>query len=312
MSNEDALEAKRVFYDELYALDESDGEERDKMFVASMAILKNSQEASLVERNSVPRKYQKRHTITCPATFTEQTASAAPPPSTAPAVLPEPPSKPIVSVPNKLFHGLIFYFFPPNDIAPARRMRIRKAIEHGATWTKDWTSKVSHIIVDRSMNYGQVMASLKLDKLPSNVALVDEVFPADCISYRVVLDPSQRQYHIRGYDPAEGNQALTTIFAPSSAQSDASLQLKPAGKAVTVREPQTPSAAESSSANEPSVETSHIPSSPVDQQAPQIDQIQASENSELDDAISEAKRLQYMVSNPPILVEMVGRLIRYL
>lgn len=296
MSNEDALEAKRVFYDELYALDESDGDERDHTVVASMAILRNSQGSSVVERSSIPRKYQKRHTITGSAKLTEQTTSVAPPASTAPPVLSEPPSKPIESVPKKLFHGLIFYFFPPNDIAPARRMRIRKAIEHGATWTKDWTSKVSHIIVDRSMNYGQVMASLKLDQLPPSVALVDEIFPADCISYRVVLDPSQRQYHIKGYIPTENNQAQTTIFGPSSAQSDTSLQLKPAGKAVTVREPQTPSAAESSSINEPSIGTSHIPSSPVEQQAPQDNQIQAVENSELENAISEAKRLQHMVS----------------
>lgn len=295
MSNEHTLKAKRAFYDELYALDETDGEKRDQMVVASMAVLKGSQTPSHNE-NSAPRKYQKRHTINGAATLTEQTTSAAPPPSTAPPVLAEFTNKSIVSVPKKLFDGLVFYFFPPNDIAPARRMRIRKAIEHGATWTKDWTSKVSHIIVDRSMNYGQVMASLKLDKLPSNVALVDEVFPADCISYRVVLDPSQRQYHIKGYVPAQDDQGAKIIFPPSSASSDTSLQLKPAGKAVTVREPQTPSAAESSSIGEPSIGTSHIPSSPVEQQAPQDQQIQASKHSELDDAISEAKRLQHMVS----------------
>lgn len=45
-------------------------------------------------------------------------------------------------------------------------MRIKKAIDYGATWQKDWNESITHVIVDRSMNYGQVMAFLKLQLLP--------------------------------------------------------------------------------------------------------------------------------------------------
>jgi len=316
MSFKDDLESKKAFYDKLHALDEPDGDERDAAVVASMAILKNSQEspnpvkpsrvrakARLADETSsspvlelpnprnVPRAYQKRHTINGQAKLIEQASNDNPAPSTAP-----PLSKPVVPLPNKLFHGLVFYFFPANDIAPPRRLRIAKAIEYGATWSRELTSEITHIIVDGQITYGQVMESLKLDKPPKNVALVKENFPADCIMYRAVRDPNLKQYEVKDYIPAHSNQAPITLLNPSSAQSDTSLQLKPAGKAVTVREPQTPSAAESCSAEEPSLPTNDSPSSSRDPQAKQVAPLQAQQHSELDDAINEVKHLQYIVS----------------
>lgn len=57
-------------------------------------------------------------------------------------------------------------FFPNNDVHPARRMRIIKALEYGATWQKDWTNSVTHVIVDKSIYYGQLIAFLKMSALP--------------------------------------------------------------------------------------------------------------------------------------------------
>jgi len=88
------------------------------------------------------------------------------------------------------------------------------------------------------------------------------------------------------------------VHRMNSSASDISLQLKPAGKAVTVREPQTPSAATSSPARPPStLDASHTnsPAAPRGADAGS-DIAEPAQNSELDSIIDEAKRLQYMVS----------------
>ncbi|KAL2353899.1 polymerase [Cryomyces antarcticus] len=151
---------------------------------------------------------------------------------------------------RQVFKDLAFYFFPNNDVHPARRMRITKALEYGALWIKEWVPGVTHVIVDRSMTYSHVTGFLKLASLPPDVIVVDECYPAECISFRTLLDPKQTQYQVCGYKEAVPEQRVPPSSTAPSSQT--SLQLKPAGKDVMTREPQTPSRTEESGRDPPS------------------------------------------------------------
>lgn len=60
----------------------------------------------------------------------------------------------------------IAVFFPNNDVAPPRRFRIRKAMEWGATWIKEWKDSITHVIVDKELCYRDLLKFLKVDALP--------------------------------------------------------------------------------------------------------------------------------------------------
>ncbi|TKA77469.1 hypothetical protein B0A49_02352 [Cryomyces minteri] len=151
---------------------------------------------------------------------------------------------------RQVFKGLAFYFFPNNDVHPARRMRITKALEYGALWIKEWASGVTHVIVDRSLTYNHVTGFLKLAALPPDVIVVDECYPAECISFRMLLDPKQTQYQVCGYKEVVLEQRVPPSSTAPSSQT--SLQLKPAGKDVITRGPQTSSRTEESGRDPPS------------------------------------------------------------
>lgn len=61
-------------------------------------------------------------------------------------------------------HGPVF--FPNNDISPLRRLRIQRAQEHGAVWTKTWEVNVTHVIVDKGLVFKDILTFLKLDSFP--------------------------------------------------------------------------------------------------------------------------------------------------
>jgi DNA polymerase IV len=116
-------------------------------------------------------------------------------------------------------------FFPNNDKSPARRFRITKALEYGASWIQEWQIGITHIIVDRDLDYEHLLKYLKIDSLPvssapsinivsnwhweDGIILVDEAYPADCLSFRFLLDPHQIQYRVKGYN-------TTNLPKPSS------------------------------------------------------------------------------------------------
>ncbi|KAI7287452.1 DNA polymerase beta-like protein [Hortaea werneckii] len=140
---------------------------------------------------------------------------------------------------QQIFKGLHFYFFPNDDKNHARAMRIIKAIEFGASWQKDWNQSVTHVVVDKAIDYNLLLRFLKLDRLPEHVVLVFENYPTSCVSYRAILDARQSQFRVKG-----APELLKTIepirgLPQSSAESDKSLQLKPAGKSVVARQLET-------------------------------------------------------------------------
>lgn len=57
-------------------------------------------------------------------------------------------------------------FIPNNDISPARRLRIQRCQEYGATWTQQWGLHISHVIVEKDLDFQDVLKFLKLDIFP--------------------------------------------------------------------------------------------------------------------------------------------------
>ena len=208
---------------------------------------------------------------------------------------------------QQVFRGLQFYFFPNDDKHPARRMRIHKALEFGATWLKDWDDSVTHVIADRSMDFDLFMKFLKrqnnVDIMPPSVTVVCESYPAECISYRAILDPKQRQFQLKGYNPpTEPAKAIGHAKPPDptttvSGSSDISLKLKPAGQAVMARQPETPTTDEPASsqrvASSPKV-NQHIEIIPQTAEPPPRRVEPAESTAEFDVIIQQARELQHV------------------
>lgn len=199
-------------------------------------------------------------------------------------------------------------FFPNDDINPSRRARIIKALEYGATWQKNWNPAITHLVVDSGMKWESVhnhlihKGGLPSKGLPFSVVVVNEDYPSECITYRMMINPRQPQYLVNGYSLpplpiATGNQAPSSTAPPTttgtSQVSDESLQLKPAGRSVMARPPQTPSRTE---------ETPSLPSANTDTNGNESgnDAATGEEGDELDMAIREAKETDDSVSNTDI------------
>jgi len=43
---------------------------------------------------------------------------------------------------------------------------VRKALEWGALWVREWRDGITHVVVDNGLSYQDVLKFLKLDKLP--------------------------------------------------------------------------------------------------------------------------------------------------
>nr|OQO29076.1 hypothetical protein B0A51_03411 [Rachicladosporium sp. CCFEE 5018] len=143
---------------------------------------------------------------------------------------------------QQIFRGSRFYFFPNNDKNPARRMRITKAIDYGALWVKDFDNTVTHILVDRLMDYAMLIRFLKIKTLPSSLVLVTEKWQSDCIAWKALLEPAQEHFKVSGAPTTSEKAVEATVHAqapPLATESDKSLELKPAGWGVTVRQPAT-------------------------------------------------------------------------
>ncbi|KAL6904395.1 hypothetical protein GGI43DRAFT_400282 [Trichoderma evansii] len=164
---------------------------------------------------------------------------------------------------EQIFKGLSFFYIPDNDIAPVRRLRINRAKEFGAEWTRDLMT-ATHVIVEKKLMYKDVeriwpKAGFR-DRAPPKV--VNEDYPLDCIQFRAIVDPSQKKYLLVGQSAIEAKEK-EVIIIPDAADSDApakskadSLPLKPQhhnkGKWDYVPPRGTPSQGEESSVNSPS------------------------------------------------------------
>ncbi|KAK3672535.1 hypothetical protein LTR78_007585 [Recurvomyces mirabilis] len=199
----------------------------------------------------------------------------------------------LVSEAQQIFKGLHFYFFPNNDNNPARAMRMMKALEYGATWQKDWSEHVTHVVVDKQLDYAMVLKEVKAAALPEHVIVVSENYPADCISFRLMMDPKQKRFQVKGYI-AQAQAPATTPVAPVLPEKT-SLELKPAGRAVMARPPESPRTTDEASQppDLPSNESSNA-ARPVSTKTAAPDQIVPDTTAEFDDAIRQAKGLKHV------------------
>ncbi|RWA12210.1 hypothetical protein EKO27_g2911 [Xylaria grammica] len=114
-------------------------------------------------------------------------------------------TKPLEMAPEseRIFTGLRFFYIPNDDVNPARRLRITKAREHGATWTRN-SAEATHIIVDTGLSYDDIKSILDNILASSPFVLVNDRYPIECLRRGDVFDPSQTvekyQYKIPG-DP---------------------------------------------------------------------------------------------------------------
>ncbi|CRK19742.1 hypothetical protein BN1708_000407, partial [Verticillium longisporum] len=135
----------------------------------------------------------------------------------------------LVPAQQQIFREQHFFFIPNDDIAPARRIRIRKAQEYGASWTRS-LERASHVIVDKGLSWKNIEPIVTSAGGASTAVVVNETYPLDCIQFRSVLNPKQKQYLVTGY-PGEQLVEAPVVAAPSDvpvpAVSPASLQLKP-------------------------------------------------------------------------------------
>ncbi|KAL8839079.1 MAG: hypothetical protein Q9170_001861 [Blastenia crenularia] len=157
---------------------------------------------------------------------------------------------------QQIFKGLRFYFIPNDDVSPARKLRIKKAVERGATWIKEWQEGITHVIVDRHLSYNDILKFLQLSSMPvcrissakiagclqdqSSMVVVNELYPAECIQFQMLVNPNQRAYQVQGrQEKSIPNQKENMIASTKS------LPLKPE-KGVTNQPGQTPTRTEPS------------------------------------------------------------------
>lgn len=96
---------------------------------------------------------------------------------------------------EQIFKNLAFFYIPDNDIAPARRLRIAKAREYGAQWTRS-LSTATHIVVDKNLDYKDVDKFTCTASRTRPPKLVNEDYPIDCIQFRSLLNHDQKKYRI--------------------------------------------------------------------------------------------------------------------
>ncbi|KAI5926792.1 hypothetical protein F4810DRAFT_488278 [Camillea tinctor] len=124
---------------------------------------------------------------------------------------------------RRIFKGLSFYYIPPNDINPARKMKITRAREHGATWVNNITD-ATHIIVDKGLTYADIKQIMDSNPASLKKILVNERFPADCLHRQILFNPDQGIYHVPGAN--EKSKEQTVVQSNTSQDSDSSLKIK--------------------------------------------------------------------------------------
>ncbi|KAI4729256.1 DNA polymerase beta-like protein [Aureobasidium sp. EXF-10728] len=194
---------------------------------------------------------------------------------------------------QRIFQNLHFYFFPNSDMHPGRRQRIIRALEYGATWQNEFNDTVTHIITDREYDYTQLMKYLKKTELPASVVLVNENYPASCMEFYKLVDPSSIEFRVKGYEKPAPVSTAQPQPVPSQV-SDVSLKLKPAKrKATTLSSQSTPQPEASPNLALPAASASASPAPDSTDQPQAV----SKDEDELDSAIREAKESHPLASD---------------
>ncbi|KAF5673984.1 DNA polymerase IV [Fusarium circinatum] len=126
---------------------------------------------------------------------------------------------------EQIFKGLTFHYVPDDDVAPARRFRITKAREFGATWVR--TPRIAtHIVVEKHIQYKDIESVLKNTNRNLPPKVVNEEYPIDCIQFKALLQCSQKKYRLTG-QPIVQEEDNSPLVPSSSGEPKESLQVKP-------------------------------------------------------------------------------------
>ncbi|KAK4111875.1 hypothetical protein N656DRAFT_710866 [Canariomyces notabilis] len=191
---------------------------------ARKALLFKGDTTSFVEETPVPDTARPSHPM-LRRSATHPSSSVDQSPSASSAMRKRKRQSSAMSVPEaeQIFRGLSFYYIPNNDIAPARKLRIRKAQEFGAQWVRSLDG-ASHVIVDKALTYKDVQPILS-STLADAPIVVNEEYPIDCISFRTLLNPHQNRYRVPG-GPLPAQEGTGQGINASPQNSDRSLQVK--------------------------------------------------------------------------------------
>ncbi|KFY28521.1 hypothetical protein V493_02883 [Pseudogymnoascus sp. VKM F-4281 (FW-2241)] len=124
------------------------------------------------------------------------------------------PSIKLVPEQRRIFKELVFFYVPPDDIAPVRKARIVKAREYGATWATEWSETVTHVVADKHLSCADITSFLKISSIPDHIIFVNELYPLDCIKFKAILNPNQKQYLLKGYEPTAKDSGVGTPTQP--------------------------------------------------------------------------------------------------
>ena len=116
---------------------------------------------------------------------------------------------------QQIFKDCYFYFLPNNDVAGPRRLRIKRSMEWGAAWIKDWKEGITHVILDSDLTYQYLIGHLKGASLLDGVIVVNDKYPPDCIHFGYLLKPDQFQYRVKGA-PKDNDIQTGIIRAPKT------------------------------------------------------------------------------------------------
>lgn len=126
---------------------------------------------------------------------------------------------------EQIFKGLTFHYIPDDDVAPARRLRITKAREFGATWVR--TPRIAtHIVVEKHIHYNDIKSVLKNTNRNLPPRVVNEEYPIDCIQFKSLLQCSQKRYRLTGQSIAQEEDNPSPVPS-SSGKPNESLRVKP-------------------------------------------------------------------------------------
>ncbi|KAK3393721.1 hypothetical protein B0H63DRAFT_25545 [Podospora didyma] len=125
----------------------------------------------------------------------------------------------------QIFRTFSFFYIPNDDIAPARKLRIARAREHGAQWVRD-LSCANHVIVDKRLEFKDIQNVLG-SVSASSLIIVNEDYPLECIQFGALLNPLQNRYRVSGC-PLHVSYTTSDLQSPQlpSQPSDTLLPLK--------------------------------------------------------------------------------------
>ncbi|KAJ5714015.1 uncharacterized protein N7483_011196 [Penicillium malachiteum] len=186
----------------------------------------------------------------------------------------------VVPEDQQIFKELVFFFFPNNDVSPARRLRIQRAREYGAQWALSLSEEVTHVIVDKGLRYQDLLKHIKLEIIPEGIALVNETYPSDCIRFRSMLSSSYERFRVDGV-PEIAEKANPTTCAELEPETPASLPVKKSKRELE----QSQESSQKSTVENDLVAPSAAPAQEIDQSAT------SRERDALDDLIDESRAI---------------------